>query len=304
MITLYCLHGRHHNDNIRLGISEDVAPRIEVDRHITLGSTHTLAWSCCEDATLVQRGRVFDVACLSQVLVAHHTKDPVFLSFMGVKYGSMQTDVFIHRNSLMRRCLLEPIHEHHLAAELLRQAADALLQQRVALAAELLVSADFSVIREHTVRVVGAMSVEIHRQINRPKGLPKEERDPMRMPSLTDQNLIFERDGWRCRFCAVKVISRKARGVFVRSFPKETRWGGKEFDRHAALYSMAVSLDHVLPHSRGGGNEVSNFVTACYCCQFGRGEWTLEESELFDPRDYEPVVDDWDGLTRLDGFRA
>jgi len=28
---------------------------------------------------------------------------------------------------------------------------------------------------------------------------------------------------------------------------------------------------------------MSNFVTACYCCQFGRGEWTLEEIEIENP---------------------
>ncbi len=62
---------------------------------------------------------------------------------------------------------------------------------------------------------------------------------------------------------------------------------------------MASSLDHVVPHGRGGKNEDSNFVTACYCCQFGRGEWTLEEAELEDPRLREPVRDGWDGLSRL-----
>ncbi|WP_425342692.1 HNH endonuclease [Piscinibacter koreensis] len=62
---------------------------------------------------------------------------------------------------------------------------------------------------------------------------------------------------------------------------------------------MAASLDHVVPHSRGGTHELSNLVTACYCCQFGRGEWTLAESELADPRHREPIVDGWDGLDRL-----
>jgi 5-methylcytosine-specific restriction endonuclease McrA len=74
-----------------------------------------------------------------------------------------------------------------------------------------------------------------------------------------------------------------------------------EYQRHAALYAMASSLDHIVPHGgRGGRLAYDNFVTACYCCQFGRGEWTLEESGLNNPMLRSPVVDAWDGLSRLD----
>jgi hypothetical protein len=42
-----------------------------------------------------------------------------------------------------------------------------------------------------------------------------------------------------------------------------------------------------------------NLVTACQACQYGRGRHALEEFGLSDPRERPPVVDDWDGLTRL-----
>ena len=200
----------------------------------------------------------------------------------------------------MRRCLLKPIPEIHLAAKLLDAAADALVLNNKKLAAELVVRADIQKIMEYAVLLVGKMSIEIHRQIKMPKSLPKSERHPTRMPTQSVQNQIFEKDGWRCRFCGIKVLSKKARNKLVKLFPEETHWGSSEFKRHSALYAMAASLDHVIPHSRGGENELSNFVTTCYCCQFGRGQWTLEESELHDPRDFEPLVDEWDGLTRLE----
>ena len=199
----------------------------------------------------------------------------------------------------MRISLLQPIAELDLAAKLLDAAADALLAGRESLARELVVRSDLREIGAYAQRLVGKMSEAVHIQVRRPKSLPKASRDPARMPSETDQASIFRRDGWRCRFCGVRVISRAARSIFTRQFPEETRWTLPEFQRHYALYALASSLDHVLPHGRGGKNETSNFVTACYCCQFGRGEWTLEEVGLLDPRDRPPVVDSWDGLIRI-----
>lgn len=204
----------------------------------------------------------------------------------------------------MRRSLLKPPYEFILAAKLLDAASEALLCGKLDLASKLIVESDFSELKDYLIRMVGPLTLEVHRQTKRPKPMPKELRDPKRMPTASLQYEIFARDGWKCRFCGIPVISRKARNILVGLFPEETRWRSKEYDRHPALNSMAVSLDHVEPHSRGGKNEKSNFVTACYCCQFGRGEWTLEESELADPRDYLPIVDSWDGLARIENLKS
>ena len=199
----------------------------------------------------------------------------------------------------MRQSLLTPIAELDLAAKLLDAAADALLQNRMALAGELIAKADFSEITDYARKLVGKMTPEVHRHTRRPKCLPKLERDPTRMPTQSEQNSIFSRDGWRCRFCGIKVICKSARSDLTNIFPIQAHWTSLEFQRHSALYAMASSLDHVVPHGRGGKNELPNFVTACYCCQFGRGEWTLEEVEIMDPRNREPVIDSWDGLYRI-----
>lgn len=199
----------------------------------------------------------------------------------------------------MRRCLREPIAELELASKLLDATVDAHILGNTELASLLLKQSDLPEVSSYAISLVGKMSQEIHRNIKRPKCLPKEERDPARMPSEKIQLEIFARDGWRCRFCNTKVINRKARGVLVKAYQDETNWSAPEFERHSALYAMAASLDHVVPHGRGGKNEMSNFVTACYCCQFGRGEWTLDEVEILDPRERKPINDQWDGLTRL-----
>jgi len=200
----------------------------------------------------------------------------------------------------LRLCLLTPPPEFALAAKLLDAAADALLADRTELAASLVVASDLDEIREYVIRVVGKMSLEVHHTTKLPKSVPQVEQEKIRMPVRGKELEVFRRDGWRCRFCEAKVIDRTARNLLASTFSIESRWTSEEFQRHAALYAMAASLDHVVPHTRGGSNEDSNLVTACYCCQFGRGNLKLEEVELADPRERGPTEDrSWDGLSRL-----
>ncbi len=199
----------------------------------------------------------------------------------------------------MRYSLRKPIPELDLAAKLLDAAADALLSGRYELAKYLLDSANFPEIREYAISIVGKLSIEVHRQTKRPNGISNEQRDLIRMPSQKQQDAIFARDGWRCRFCGVKVVCKQARSRLTKIFRIEPHWTSLVSQRHSALYALASSLDHIVPHGRGGKNEQPNYVTACYCCQFGRGEFTLAEVELENPIARPPLVDNWDGLTRL-----
>jgi len=204
----------------------------------------------------------------------------------------------------VRNSFLEPIAELDLAAKLLDAAADALMLGFRDLAALLIVRADRPEILSYTLRICSKLSEDVHCQTKLPRTLPREARAEARMPPKETQYSIFWRDGWRCRYCGTKVISRAARKNLITIFPEQTKWVAKEFQRHSALYAMAASLDHVVPHSRGGKNELSNFVTACYCCQFGRGQFTLEEVQFNDPLQHPPIVAGWDGLTRLDRYKG
>lgn len=199
----------------------------------------------------------------------------------------------------MRQSLRQPIKELELAAKLLDAAADALILKDYQLTNSLIIAANFSEITEYANSVVGKLSLDIHRQTKLPKRIPISMRDPTRMPSQVEQNAIFLRDGWRCRFCGIKVISKRARTIFSNVLKIERHWTSIKLQRNSALYALASSLDHIEPHGRGGKNEQSNFVTACYCCQFGRGDFTLAEIEVLNPLDRMPIIDDWDGLTRV-----
>jgi 5-methylcytosine-specific restriction endonuclease McrA len=62
---------------------------------------------------------------------------------------------------------------------------------------------------------------------------------------------------------------------------------------------MWLQYDHLLPHARGGTNDLGNIVITCAPCNFARMNYTLEEIGLLDPRTREPVRSDWDGLERF-----
>jgi len=124
----------------------------------------------------------------------------------------------------------------------------------------------------------------------------------LRMPTGADAEIIFRRDGFRCRYCACRVIRPGVRSLLTALFPDIVRWpGGKGGDqaKHAAFYALNGVLDHVEPFARGGDSSIENIVTACWPCNFGKEDHTIEELRLSDPRLRTPVVDDWDGLSRL-----
>jgi 5-methylcytosine-specific restriction endonuclease McrA len=160
------------------------------------------------------------------------------------------------------------------------------------------------VIAAYTSLVTGAVNPLVHWQAAMPVGDVEYERSAQRMPSSSSERAIYVRDGWRCRYCGTRVIDRSMRARLHRCLPDVARWGARNADKHTALAALSASLDHIVPHSRGGTNDEPNLVTACNACQFGRGQWTLEEVGFFDPRVFPPVLDEWDGLTRLSRLAA
>lgn len=123
--------------------------------------------------------------------------------------------------------------------------------------------------------------------------VPKADREPGRMPGVAEIRRVFESDGWRCRWCTTPVISIKAIKAMAREgwFPH----GRNNSACHGLTLCCAASIDHVVPHSFGGTNELDNLITACWPCQFGRGECLIESLDMNDPRQRPPIVDDWDG---------
>ena len=120
-------------------------------------------------------------------------------------------------------------------------------------------------------------------------------------PSASIVSETFKRDGYRCRYCGLRVIPKKVLQAFQQvvgkdSFPMPKPDGG----RHGAALVFIASPEHVGPRCAGGSHNVENLITACWSCQFGKWYFTLEHLGLDDPRLRPPMPsDDWDGLVRL-----
>lgn len=72
---------------------------------------------------------------------------------------------------------------------------------------------------------------------------------------FVDRILVFERDGWRCKFCGIPT-PRRLLGT------RETN---------------APVLDHVVPLARGGAHAYCNVQCLCHGCNGFKGSKTVEE---------------------------
>jgi 5-methylcytosine-specific restriction endonuclease McrA len=63
---------------------------------------------------------------------------------------------------------------------------------------------------------------------------------------------VYERDKYCCRYCGEYLKGKKGR----------------------------LSIDHVIPKSKGGDNSLENLVTACPQCQWKKGAKSLEEAGM------------------------
>jgi hypothetical protein len=198
----------------------------------------------------------------------------------------------------LRVCLLPPVSELETVADLLSEAVDAVIASDHDQAREKLHQADMPVVHAFAAKIMGPWDLFIHRRrpVERPVGATKV---PNRKPTRSAEAEVFARDGWRCRYCGVRVVLPIARSFLVKVFPDVVGWGNKDKDRHAAFYALSAVADHVVPHTAGGDNSLDNLVTTCQGCNYGKSDRLLEELGLIDPRTRPPVVDAWDGLGRL-----
>lgn len=78
-----------------------------------------------------------------------------------------------------------------------------------------------------------------------------------------------------------EVLAGGAEGRARKTIPMQTRWAVLKRDRYrctacgvtpALRADVELNLDHIVPVSRGGGNEVENLRTLCRECNVGRGD--------------------------------
>ncbi len=201
-----------------------------------------------------------------------------------------------------RQSFLPPIPELDAAADLLSEAADALLAGDRDLARACLRRADMDTIHAWASRIMGPTDTALHRY--RPVAgaaiaTSSVTKAKQRMPGSSIKAAVHARDGYRCRFCGSRVADPRARDAMKKMVPDVIPWSAEGKNWHAAFYALTATIDHLVPHARGGGNDLDNLVTTCWPCNFGRGGWLIEEVAIIDPRTRPPIIDHWDGLTRM-----
>lgn len=127
-------------------------------------------------------------------------------------------------------------------------------------------------------------------------------RDPLRHPDPVVRTEVLARDGHRCRYCGIPVVSADIRKLAHRLYPDAVRWGGNDpATQHAGFQCLWLQYDHVVPHSHGGRSSADNVVICCALCNFGKDRFTLMQLDVEDPRLHPPLSMGWDGLERFRG---
>ena len=200
--------------------------------------------------------------------------------------------------STLRLCLSEPVTQLKDAARYLDAAVSAHLQHKPALAEELFRLADMPEIRQWTKSIWANSEVHVRSRSSEPT-LAKELRAKDRMPSQSEKERVHARDGYNCRFCGMPVVRSQVRKRIREAYSTAVNWGSKEILQHAALQAMWAQYDHIVPHARGGSNDLDNLVLTCAPCNFGRAGYSLDEVGVSDPRERLPIHSLWDGLERF-----
>jgi 5-methylcytosine-specific restriction endonuclease McrA len=107
---------------------------------------------------------------------------------------------------------------------------------------------------------------------------------------------VFLRDGFLDRYSgtplvlpgALRVISM----IIPEAFPYQRNW--KVGECHPAFWQLAATVDHVVPVTLGGSNEMANLVTTSMQRNMAKGNFALED---LDWTLHSPGDGSWDGLT-------
>lgn len=205
-----------------------------------------------------------------------------------------------------RQCLREPIPELFAAAARLDFGVGAHIAGDPLAAAEHFRAANTQAVRDYIESMWGKSDLwpEQRHYLRRrfvPDLPPATPEAHGLKVSAEIKRAVVERDGFLCRYCSLPVVPATVRKVLAKEYPADVPWGNTNASQHAAFQALWLQYDHVTPLSRGGENSAENVVVTCAACNFMKWDWHLDELGLVDPREREPVMTSWDGLTRILG---
>jgi len=133
--------------------------------------------------------------------------------------------------------------------------------------------------------------------ITPPSNIDQRLRDPLRSPRKV-QNVVFERDGYKCRYCGIKLISQDFFRLFIKKLNSDLFKRGKtNLTTHGIIHIAWPVADHVNPWNKGGQTNLENLVSSCATCNYGKDGYTIEQIGIENPFNRNPQIDSWTGLT-------
>ena len=131
----------------------------------------------------------------------------------------------------------------------------------------------------------------------KPQPAPESERDVLRSPTRYQEE-VFKRDGYRCRYCGIKLIAQQALKVIIKKLGHQSfQKGPTNLTTHGIIHATWPVADHVVPWNLGGRTAPSNLVSSCASCNYGKANYTIEQLGLDSPWDFVPMKNHWNGLT-------
>ncbi|WP_238534816.1 HNH endonuclease [Gordonia polyisoprenivorans] len=108
---------------------------------------------------------------------------------------------------------------------------------------------------------------------------------------------VFYRDGFIDRYSGTRLVNpgvlRALSLIFPEDFPAHPNW--QMAGTHFAFWELFPSIDHVVPVTRGGTDDETNWVSTSMLRNSAKAHWTLDELgwSIVAPGDHRR----WDGLS-------
>jgi 5-methylcytosine-specific restriction endonuclease McrA len=98
------------------------------------------------------------------------------------------------------------------------------------------------------------------------------------------ESQVYQRDGYRCGYCGIRVIDTKALLKMEKIVGKKYfKVKGKNNERHGVALALRATIDHINPLSHGGRTRIENLITSCWSCNYGKLNATLEQLGILNP---------------------
>ncbi|MFH1508889.1 MAG: HNH endonuclease [bacterium] len=113
---------------------------------------------------------------------------------------------------------------------------------------------------------------------------------------------IWFRDKWSCKYCGEPVFFAPTLKLLNELSPKHGYYhpNGKTDNMLSLFQWHWSSVDHVKPYSKGGEDNINNYVTACWSCNLQLKDKSHDQGKPQpDLTNKNAQVVDWDGLSSL-----